>query len=469
MTRPTIKIMFVAIILSATGGANAQIPNTLMPADKIYGLSKFWQEVNYNFVYFDKIDKAKWDEAYQKLIVSVPQTRNDYEYYRELQKFCASLKDGHTNVYFPPGIEQMTTNFGEYRLFLQNIDNKAIVVRTNASKKDEIPVGSEIIEVNGKPTATYIAEQVAPYISSSTDYILSDWGTRDLIKGLEGDAYQVKIKKPKGSIVALTLTHQKTNEKEVYPAFEPEKELLEFKWLPNGIAYVALNSFDDAKIDSLFIRKLPELYKAKGLIVDLRSNGGGSTEIGNAILKYLTNDKLLYGSKSRSRLHIGAYKAWGASIEPKDTVAGKKEWGFTKQDALKSYKITRGNYYHEFDYSGDTIKLTDQRIVVPTVLLIGHYTASAAEDFLVAAASQKHMIKMGENSFGSTGQPLSFLLPGGGSARICTKQDTYPDGREFVGYGIKPEIKIKPTLTDFLAKRDPVMLAATKYLRAKIK
>ena len=190
MTRPSIKIVLVAIILLVTSSAKAQSPNTLKPADKIYGLSKFWQEVNYNFVYFDRVDKVKWDEAYQKLIVSVPQTRNDYEYYRELQKFCASLKDGHTNVYLPPGIEQMTTNFGEYRLFLQNIDNKAIVVRTNASKKDEIPVGSEIIEVNGKPTATYIAEQVAPYISSSTDYILKDWGTRDLIQGLAGDTYQ---------------------------------------------------------------------------------------------------------------------------------------------------------------------------------------------------------------------------------------------------------------------------------------
>jgi hypothetical protein len=34
----------------------------------------------------------------------------------------------------------------------------------------------------------------------------------------------------------------------------------------------------------------------------------------------------------------------------------------------------------------------------------------------------------------------------GGSARICTKKDTYPNGKEFVGYGIKPDIEVKRTL-----------------------
>ncbi|WP_375416528.1 S41 family peptidase [uncultured Hymenobacter sp.] len=466
-----IKIIFllvVSLLLLATS-ADAQMRNTLTPADKLYGLSKFWQEVNYNFVYLDKVDEAKWDEAYRQLLASVPQTPNDYAYYRELQKFCALLKDGHTNVYFPQGIEQMTTNFGDYRLFVQNIDNKAIIIRTNASKQDEIPVGSEITEVNGQPTAAYITEHVAPYISSSTDYILKDWGIRDLLKGVAGDTYKVKIKKPKGGIVSLNLTHQLTEEKAVYPEFEPERGLLDFKWLPNGVAYVALNSFGNPKIDSLFIQKLPELYTAKGLIVDLRYNGGGNTEIGTAILKYLTTDKLLYNAKSRTRQHVATYKAWGGYVEPKDTVAGNKDWGITKQEALKYYQVAHGNFYQNLDSAPDTVKLSAKRIIVPTVVLIGHYTASAAEDFLIAAAPQKHLLTMGENSFGSTGQPLSFGLPGGGSARICTKQDTYPDGREFVGYGIKPAVEVKPTLKDYLAKRDPVLIKALAYLKTKIR
>ncbi len=457
------KISLLPVFLLFIFSASAQLPDKISPADKVYGLSKFWQEVNYNFIYLDKVDRKQWDSAYKAMIVTVQQTTNDYAYYRELQKFCALLKDGHTNVYFPQdrAFETMTTMFGDYRFFIENIDGKAIIVRTNLSKKEEIPVGSEVIEVNGKPTPVYINEDVAPYISSSTGYVLQDWSINSLLKGLDGDSYTVKIKRPNGSIVSLKLTHKRTEEKEVYPAFDADRNLMDFKWQNDKVAYVALNSFGDEKIDSLFIDKLPELYKAKGLIIDLRYNGGGSTGIGTAILQYLTNDTILYGSKNRSRLHIPSFKAWGKFTNVKDTAGN--EW------AKKSWLSFNDKYYYNFDYEADTIHLNAKRIVVPTVILLGHNTASAAEDFLIYADNQKHMIKMGVNSFGSTGQPYMFDLPGGGSARVCTKQDTYPDGREFVGYGIKPDIEVKPTLSDYLQKKDPVINKAMEYLKTKIK
>ncbi|RDC54093.1 peptidase S41 [Pedobacter chinensis] len=437
--------------------------NKLTKSDKIYGLSKFWQEVNYNFVYLNKVDRVKWDSTYKALINTVPETKTDYEYYREMQKFCALLNDGHTNVYMPSGkdFEPLNTMFGNYRLFIENIEGKAIITRVNLSKKEEIPIGSEVIEVNGKTTKNYIAENVAPYISSSTSYVLEDWSKSRLLQGLEGEEFIIKIRKPKGDIVTLNLIHKTTEEKEVYPAFPPESQLLDFKWYPNDIAYVALNSFGDEKIDSLFLTKLPELYKAKALIVDLRNNGGGSTSIGSYILKYLTNDSLLYGSRYSTRQLNSAFKAWGKYTSPKDTV--KNAWN---KKALLTYQ---DNYYYDIDYSPLKNKLKEKRIVIPTALLIGHNTASAAEDFLIYADNQKHMIKIGQNSFGSTGQPYLFDLPGGGMARVCTKKDTYPDGREFVGYGVKPDIEVIPTLKDYLNKKDATIDSALDYLRKKIK
>jgi C-terminal processing protease CtpA/Prc len=125
--------------------------------------------------------------------------------------------------------------------------------------------------------------------------------------------------------------------------------------------------------------------------------------------------------------------------------------------------------YHTFVFEPDSNKAGTPRIVVPTALLIGHNTASAAEDFLIYADRMPHMIRIGENSYGSTGQPLMFSLPGGGSARICTKKDTYPDGREFVGVGVKPHIEVRRTLRDFLQNNDPVLARAMVYLRTKIR
>ena len=165
------------------------MPNTLTASEKVYGLSKFWQEVNYNFVYLNRVDHKKWDSTYLSLIDEVQKTATDYEYYRLLKKFCAMLKDGHTTIDFPEKIQSKLskTMFGEYRIFIENIDQKAIITRVNLSKKDILPIGSEIISVNGYPTKEYIVKFVSPYISSSTSHILEDISTSEMIQGLEGE------------------------------------------------------------------------------------------------------------------------------------------------------------------------------------------------------------------------------------------------------------------------------------------
>ena len=166
-------------------------------------------------------------------------------------------------------------------------------------------------------------------------------------------------------------------------------------------------------------------------------------------------------SRYYTREHRGAFKAWGKYLEPKDTL--NNEWN------TRAWKYNHDKMYYSFDYSPDTIHLPAKRITVPVALLIGHNTASAAEDFLISADGLKQMVKIGDRSFGSTGQPFLFDMPGGGGARVCTKKDTYPDGREFVGYGVKPDIEVKPTIQDFIDNKDPVIDTAVRYLQKKIK
>lgn len=462
------KKIITVLLICFTNSIIAQIPNQLSNNEKVYGLSKFWQETNYNFIYLYKVNKNEWDSLYKEYITKVQETKNDYEYYRLLQKFCAYLKDGHTNIYFPKTIQDsiFNTNFGDYRIFLTNIEGKAIITRINESKKTEIPIGTEIVKVNGVLTNQYLKNNVQPYISSSTDYILEDLGILKMLEGYAGTKYDLELKLPNGSIKTLTLTHSKTEEQGVYPPFE-KNELLDLRWYNDDIAYVALNSFSDWKISTDFNEKIPELKKAKALIVDLRLNGGGSTTIGKEIFKHLTNDTILYGSKTQSRLHIPTFKAWGKWAEEKDTI--NNTW------AKQAYLSYHDEFYHNFPYSPDTISvdnkklLKDNRIVIPTVLLIGHNTASAAEDFLIFADNQNHMTKIGEPTFGSTGQPFFFDLPYGGEARICTKKDTYPDGKEFVGIGIKPDIEVSKSLSDYLENNDPVLEKAIEFLKDKNK
>jgi len=440
-----------------------QVQNNLTPAEKVYGLSKFWQEVNYNFVYLNKVNKEKWDSTYLSLIDQVQKTENNYEYYLLLKQFCARLKDGHTNIDFPSEIQSklMRTEFGEYNLFIENIEHKAIITHINPSKKNIIPPGSEITSVNGLSTKEYIAQNISPFISSSTNHGLEDEATILMLQGFEGEQYKLKIKKPEGKTIELTVKHSKCPETEIYPILNKINNLIDFKWLNNKVAYLVINSFEDQTIDSLFLSKLPELYTAKALIIDLRKNGGGNGDYGLEILKYLIPNKEVLGIKSRTRNHISTYKAWGEMTKPQDTLI--------HEEYKKAYLNYIGEYYYNFPNSIKEIETKEKRIVIPTVVMIGHHTASAAEDFLIYADHQPHFTKIGSPTYGSTGQPYHFMLPGGGLARVCTKQDTYADGREFVGVGILPDIYVEQTLSDYMANIDSALERAIKYLNQKLK
>jgi C-terminal processing protease CtpA/Prc len=101
----------------------------------------------------------------------------------------------------------------------------------------------------------------------------------------------------------------------------------------------------------------------------------------------------------------------------------------------------------------------------PIVVLTGPATYSAAEDFLIAWKSSGRGKIIGEPSGGSTGQSLGITLPGGGSARICSKKDTFADGGVWEGIGIQPDIPVHQTVGDLAAGRDTVVERAVEYLK----
>ena len=63
------------------------------------------------------------------------------------------------------------------------------------------------------------------------------------------------------------------------------------------------------------------------------------------------------------------------------------------------------------------------------------------------------------------GRGALFDLPGGGTGRVCSKRDSYPDGRSFVGAGIHPQLRVSPRVADLQAGRDTVLEAALDLLR----
>ena len=115
-------------------------------------------------------------------------------------------------------------------------------------------------------------------------------------------------------------------------------------------------------------------------------------------------------------------------------------------------------------------EVKETKLLMPVMVLAGNHTASAAEDLLIIIRQLKttRIPILGEASMGTTGQPLPFPLPGGGSARVCTKRATYANGADFVGIGVKPDVAIKPTIPGIIRGQDVVLERAIVLLTDKL-
>lgn len=464
------KLLYIIVsVCSMNSQVSAQKTSTLSTDEKLYGLSKFWSEANYNFVYMYKVDPVQWDSAYRAAITNVQTTEDDFSYYRELQKLCGILKDGHTQVFLPDAVQEklMTTNFGKYRIFLSYIEGRVVVSNVNRSMEKEIPVGSQVISVNGYPVDQYQQKFVKPFLSTSTENAMNHKAAFNLLTGFDGDSYEIVIRDPRGRSKKIALTHSKTQETELSINPEDNQGNFEFRWLRDKTAYVALRSFEDAGVVDGFESMIEELKKAERIILDVRDNGGGSGKNAINIAKYFVVGDTLFGARNSSRSIVPTERAIGSFLTAQDTINGKTQWGLSKDETTELFNAYAGTKFHHFPYKPSIVS-SKIKLKVPTAVLTNANTASAAEDFLIFLDGVPHIKRVGDHTNGSTGQPLQITLPGNASAWICTKKVTFPSGEEFVGIGIKPHILVPREVNDIIRpdRHDSQLDAALRYLRS---
>lgn len=232
-----------------------------------------------------------------------------------------------------------------------------------------------------------------------------------------------KIQGKKGTTVKLTVLRKDKDE-----PFEMEVvrdkitvESVTSEEVETGIWHVAINQFsDDTKME--FNRTINEikLKNPKGLILDLRYNGGG----------YLAGSVDILSAFIRGEKEV-------VSIEYRD-----------ERDNEKMY--TSGN-----------AQLPD----VPLVVLINRGSASASE--IVAAAIQdfKRGLLMGETSYGKGTVQEVDPLPDGSSLRFTIAKWISPNGRNVNDVGIAPDREVLPKDEDYDQKFDRQLDEAVKYLR----
>ncbi len=420
------------------------VPDKIAREEKLYWLSQVWSEAKYNFVNIDRLG-FDLDSLYRSYIPLVLKTRNDYEYYRVLQRFMATLHDGHT---------QVSDNGQFYRymdyipVLLRDLNRRVYITAVRKIPgQDSTWVGAELTEVENIPTIQYLETKVFPYISASTEQHLWMQGIVKLQSDFIDHPFRATIRKPNGTVVNIEIQHNgetiRTRHDQYWgPVYHYSPDIVNLKWLENNIAYVCFNRFapEDIAIRT-FDSIARDLYRANGLIIDLRNNGGGSTEVAWQLQRYLTKGNYFLNFGSETRINDGVKKANGNWIDEYKDFFLNRAYSFEKPDTV---------------FVSDTLK----RIVCPIVILIGRFTFSAAEDFLVNMYEiPGRPVLIGEETGGSTGSPLAVPgLPGEGYARICTRRICFPvSGKRFVNSGIKPDFEVKQTIEDYLLEKDAVL------------
>ncbi|MFO7657043.1 MAG: S41 family peptidase [Bacteroidales bacterium] len=401
--------------------------------EKTAGLSKLWSEAKYNFVYFDQVPDLNWDSLYFAFIPKVLATSSTKEYYDILKIFYSKLEDSHSGVFYPDQL-----NIGRPPLRCRMIENKVLVsnVLNDSLASIGIKKGLEVVKINGLPVMDYANKYVIPYISSSTkqDLLVRTY-KYELFAGNRTEMLQIGMIDSKGKYHEYTISR-----KLPYNIHSKNDKTIDFKLLDNNIGYLAINSFSGKKpvikeFDKIFNQILP----TEGLIIDIRNNGGGNSGNGDYIFSCFI-DKPANKWSSQTLDYRPAERVWRTGIP---------SWYQYEKSLLNPNKI---KYYSK-----------------QVVILINANTFSAAEDFCILFDINQRAEIIGQPTAGSTGQPLLFNLPGGGWARVCTLRSYYPDGNEFVGYGIQPDIYINETISDFQNDKDIVLIKAEEYMKKKIK
>lgn len=242
--------------------------------------------------------------------------------------------------------------------------------------------------------------------------------------GIAPEEARQKVLGPGGTDVILTIFRKGTNAPFDVTITRAKiiTPLVEYELREDGIAYIRLVTFGDTA-DVELKNAINELLaqNPKGLILDLRNNGGGYLEQGISV---------------------------ASEFLPKDKVVVYEKFG---DGELISYKSIGGGAATE----------------IPMVVLVNEGSASASE--IVAGALQDYgrAKLIGTQSYGK-GSVQSFIMLQNdeGAIGVTIALWLTPNERSIDKLGLAPDILVEFTEKDFAAERDPQLEAAAQTLLA---
>jgi hypothetical protein len=251
--------------------------------------------------------------------------------------------------------------------------------------------------------------------------------------------------------------------------------------IKDGIGYLRIQSMlGDQKFIAGLNAAMRDLRETRGLVIDVRGNGGGTQDALRALMPYF-----LPPGGPLQIVNVAAYlipakfdhmpregflpagrhlrpttaSVWSAAdrVELERFLAGfKPEWqppgAFSGWHVMGIRHETNPRAFH---------------YEAPVVVLCDAGCFSATDNFLGALQGQPHVTLMGTTSGGGSGRMAEYTLPNSRLAMtLCQMASFRANGRLYEGAGVQPDVALEAKPSDFLAGGgDSVLEAAVSRLR----
>lgn len=193
------------------------------------------------------------------------------------------------------------------------------------------------------------------------------------------------------------------------------------------IGFLTIYGWNNERIPSLCDQALNGMRDTRGLIIDVRLNGGGSEDLAMDVAGRFLKTRFVY---AYSQFRNG----------PKHTDLTRK---------FERAVGPRGPWRYDR----------------PVVLLIGQKCMSSNESFVAMMSGDPDAVIMGDHTCGSSGNPEIINLPLNMTVSVPRWIDYLPDGTPLDERGFQPQVKFEPEPGAFEGNRDDLLSAALERLR----
>jgi carboxyl-terminal processing protease len=381
-----------------------------------------WQTITERY-YDPSMRGVDWSAERERFRPVAAEAHTSAEFYTTLRRMISSLHDAHTRVFAPEERSEWDhPTFTGVGLSLRELGGRLIVARVERGSEAEgkgVRPGDEVVSVDGEPAAVVVARRAAEGATASTDTSAHLSAVARLFDGARDSSVTIILADERGRDKIVRLT--RTRETRV-PQFDVRRV--------GGVAVVHFNIFTP-EIATALVRAMREdktLRGARGVVIDLRDNGGGEAESMIDIASaFLPTGTRLGAFTDRDGRTVDAPRTRRAMLSAADEITS---------------------------FRGGLVVLTGGR------------TASAAEIFVAALKEAGRARVLGEQTCGCVlAIRTRHALPDGGLLDVSEMDYRTARDRRLEGAGIAPDETVAPTRRDIEEHRDPALARAVALLR----